>query len=221
MTVETWFRSDAGVRWQFETGALCLDFAYLGGFPEGAFGPASGLPGATAAPGSPRWDGLLVPADLGDWLGERYPGLGQAPSDRELHDARSFRDAVARLALCAADGHTPDADDIDVVNLFAALPDVPPSLAGGRRQAGAGRLRTGQALASVARDAVTLFAGVGFVGEQGRRILRCSADGCGLVFYDDSRAGTRRWCSMPKCGNRSKVRAHRARAAALGDTAQA
>jgi predicted RNA-binding Zn ribbon-like protein len=34
------------------------------------------------------------------------------------------------------------------------------------------------------------------------------------VFYDESRAGSRRWCSMQRCGNRAKVRAHRQRAAA-------
>ncbi|BDZ48990.1 hypothetical protein GCM10025867_12310 [Frondihabitans sucicola] len=202
-----WFRSDSGTRWFFDAGAPSLDFAYLGGFPDDAFGPASGLPGA-------GWDGLLLPADLGDWLSERYEGLGSAPTERELLDARSLRDAIARLALCAADGHTPDTRDVDLLNLYAATPDVPPSLAGGSRQAGAGRLRVGQAMSSVARDAVTLFSTVGFLGEADRRIKRCAADDCGLVFHDDSRAGSRRWCSMPKCGNRAKVRAHRARAAA-------
>ncbi|WFR67367.1 CGNR zinc finger domain-containing protein [Curtobacterium flaccumfaciens] len=33
------------------------------------------------------------------------------------------------------------------------------------------------------------------------------------MFYDSSRGGTRRWCSMQRCGNRAKVRAHRARRA--------
>ena len=46
------------------------------------------------------------------------------------------------------------------------------------------------------------------------RLSRCSADDCALVFYDSSRGGTRRWCSMQRCGNRAKVRAHRARRAA-------
>lgn len=34
---------------------------------------------------------------------------------------------------------------------------------------------------------------------------------CGADFIDKSKNGTRRWCSMKTCGNRSKVRAHRAR----------
>ncbi|WIB37118.1 CGNR zinc finger domain-containing protein [Curtobacterium sp. MCJR17_043] len=35
------------------------------------------------------------------------------------------------------------------------------------------------------------------------------------MFYDSSRGGTRRWCSMQRCGNRAKVRAHRARRAGV------
>lgn len=201
-----WFRSETGTRWFFDAGSASLDFAYLGGFPQGTFGPASGLPGG-------EWDGLLLAADLGDWLSERYEGLGATPTDRELVDARSIRDTIARLALCAADGHAADSRDVDVLNLYAATPDVPPSLAGGSRQAGAGRLRVSQAMSSIARDAVTLFGSVGFLGEADRRIKRCAAPDCALVFHDDSRAGSRRWCSMQKCGNRAKVRAHRARAA--------
>lgn len=212
MPAGNWFLSDSGTRWFFDAGASSLDFAYLGGFPPGAFGPASGLPSAP-------WDGLLLPADLGDWLSARYDGLGATPSERELLDARSLRDAIARLALCAADGHTPDARDVDMVNLFAATPDVPPALGGGSRQAGAGRLRVSQAMSSVARDAVALFAATGFLGDAERRIKRCAAPDCTLVYHDDSRAGTRRWCSMQKCGNRAKVRAHRARAARAADGA--
>ncbi|AMM19688.1 hypothetical protein AX769_05435 [Frondihabitans sp. PAMC 28766] len=207
MPTGQWFVSDAGLRWFFDAGAVSLDFAYLGGFAEGTFGSASGLPAS-------GWDGLATPADLDDWLASRFTGLAAAATDRELQDAKTLRDAIAHLALRAADGHLPEAGDIDMVNLYAALPDVPPSLAGGRRQAGAGRLRVGQALSSVARDGVALFAAVGFVGEPGARLRHCAADDCSLVFFDESRAGTRRWCSMQKCGNRAKVRAHRARAAA-------
>lgn len=210
MPTGQWFTSDAGLRWFFDAGSLSLDFAYLGGFPVGTFGPASGLPGGSSA----TWDGLATPADLDDWLAERFDGLGAKSADRELQDAKTLRDAISHLTLRAADGHVPEADDIDMVNLFAALPDVPVSLAGGRRQAGAGRLRIGQALSSVARDAVALFTATGFVGEPGARLRHCAADDCGLVFFDVSRAGSRRWCSMQKCGNRAKVRAHRARAAA-------
>ncbi|HWT81116.1 MAG TPA: CGNR zinc finger domain-containing protein, partial [Candidatus Methylomirabilis sp.] len=38
------------------------------------------------------------------------------------------------------------------------------------------------------------------------RLRRCES--CILHFYDTSKNGTRRWCSMQICGNRSKVAAY-------------
>ncbi|MEU7588249.1 CGNR zinc finger domain-containing protein [Micromonospora sp. NPDC049230] len=46
------------------------------------------------------------------------------------------------------------------------------------------------------------------VGRGPRRLRRCSGAGCALYFYDISRNGGRRWCSMETCGNRSKVSRH-------------
>lgn len=50
------------------------------------------------------------------------------------------------------------------------------------------------------------------------RLRRCAADACGRWFYDVSKNGRRRWCSMARCGNRAKVAAHyrRHRPAAAG-----
>ena len=44
----------------------------------------------------------------------------------------------------------------------------------------------------------------------------CRNERCRWVFYDHSRNHTGTWCSMRICGNRHKVRAHRARQAAAG-----
>jgi predicted RNA-binding Zn ribbon-like protein len=43
------------------------------------------------------------------------------------------------------------------------------------------------------------------------RIRICANDTCRWIFYDESRAGRRRWCDMATCGNRAKARRHRAR----------
>ena len=43
------------------------------------------------------------------------------------------------------------------------------------------------------------------------RVRRCDAPGCGLWFLDTSKNGSRRWCSMARCGNRAKVTAHKRR----------
>jgi predicted RNA-binding Zn ribbon-like protein len=43
------------------------------------------------------------------------------------------------------------------------------------------------------------------------RIRICDNDTCRWIFYDESRAGRRRWCDMASCGNRAKAARHRAR----------
>ncbi|WP_156725085.1 CGNR zinc finger domain-containing protein [Streptomyces apocyni] len=43
------------------------------------------------------------------------------------------------------------------------------------------------------------------------RIRKCAHDACVLHFFDTSRNGTRRWCSMAACGNRAKASRHYAR----------
>ncbi|MFI6564576.1 CGNR zinc finger domain-containing protein [Streptomyces sp. NPDC050534] len=43
------------------------------------------------------------------------------------------------------------------------------------------------------------------------RIRACAGHACVLHFYDTSRNGTRRWCSMAACGNRAKASRHYAR----------
>jgi predicted RNA-binding Zn ribbon-like protein len=60
------------------------------------------------------------------------------------------------------------------------------------------------ALSAIARDVIDLLD-----GPLGHRIRVCAADDCGLLFVDASRPGTRRWCSMQRCGNLAKVRTHR------------
>jgi len=48
--------------------------------------------------------------------------------------------------------------------------------------------------------------------DKGKRVKECPApDGCGWLFLDTSRNGSRCWCSMKNCGNLAKVRRHRKR----------
>ena len=58
--------------------------------------------------------------------------------------------------------------------------------------------------APVAHSAAMLFAEV-----DRHRVRKCGQ--CVLHFYDTSKKGTRRWCSMQLCGNRLKVAAYAAR----------
>ncbi|MEO6117023.1 MAG: CGNR zinc finger domain-containing protein [Pseudolysinimonas sp.] len=180
MSAGRWIITD-GARWFFDAGADSLDF--------------------TSGPDS----------EVRHWLAERFERLPISEiGERELVDAIGLREAIGRLAAARADEVAPAPDDVDTLNLFAATPDVPPVLAGGRRQAGAGSIRVGQALSSLARDAVAI---IGADLADDGRIRRCDAADCRMVFHDESRTGSRRWCSMARCGNRAKVRAFRERAA--------
>lgn len=183
-----WLESTEGTRWWFDAGALALDFAWTG------------------AVNHEHHETLHAPADLGAWLVERIPRVDPSLGERELSDALMLRAAIAGLTVGAVTAQPATASDVDIVNLFAATPDVPPALAGGSRQAGAGAVRATQALSAIARDAVRIFD-----ADVGAGIRECAAQDCGYVYLDTSRSGNRRWCSMQRCGNRAKVRAHRSR----------
>jgi predicted RNA-binding Zn ribbon-like protein len=43
------------------------------------------------------------------------------------------------------------------------------------------------------------------------RIRKCESESCVLHFYDTSKKGSRRWCSMNICGNKLKVAAYQRR----------
>lgn len=40
------------------------------------------------------------------------------------------------------------------------------------------------------------------------RVRECANDKCLWLFLDESKNGTRRWCSMKACGNRAKAHRH-------------
>lgn len=174
----------------FDPGALCLEYAYAG-----SLGIGDG--------GAELWH---APDDLASWAAARFDRVDTTATERELVDAILLRDAIASVALDFVARREPAPDAVDTVNLYAATPDIPPVLAGGRRQAGRTSVRIGQVLSAVARDAVRLF-----IESNRDRVRVCAADDCELIFFDESRSGNRRWCSMQRCGNREKVRAFRLR----------
>ena len=63
-----------------------------------------------------------------------------------------------------------------------------------------------QVLSPVALKAAELFSTADF-----RRVRRCDDPTCVHWFYDSTRPGRRRWCSMATCGNRLKVKLYRKR----------
>ncbi|TYB56192.1 hypothetical protein FXF51_44620 [Nonomuraea sp. PA05] len=167
-----------------------------------------------------RWDvpreTLEQPEDLVRWLdgaGLVAPGACLAvPSDAALRSAGLLREAIDRAVLGAAEGRLPAPADVDAINEAVAAaprPLLQLVIADGRLEQRAEPLAAGvaAALGLVARDAAELL-----LSPEVGRVRVCGSDRCALRFVDRSQAGRRRWCSMSRCGNRTKVRRHQQRA---------
>lgn len=179
-------------RWR--SGRPCLDLVHSGGAPEQAV----------------HWEIVHSAGDLSRWLPVMLhrPDLPISAVEDDIAPFRSLRTAVTHLAYAAAGGRSPAdpglARDVAVVNAAAALPPLVPVLAGDAVVAV--EPTAAQAIATLARDAVDLFG-----GPLRERVRVCASPTCGLLLLDTSRPGTRRWCSMQRCGTLAKVRAHRGR----------
>ncbi|MFG2330636.1 CGNR zinc finger domain-containing protein [Streptomyces sp. NPDC048604] len=186
-----------GQVFRFDAGALCLELLLTGG------------PGPVAA----QYEVLDGVEGLHAWVRDCRldPGLDVAVSPEELAAVRATRDALWRLALARAQGEPLPVADLDVLNAAAASAPLVPRIAPDGSRAWAPGATGTALLATLARDAVDLL-----TGPYADRIRVCGAENCALLFADTSRPGRRRWCSMDRCGNRQKARAHRARAQAEG-----
>ncbi|WP_263248463.1 CGNR zinc finger domain-containing protein [Saccharopolyspora rosea] len=163
-----------------------------------------------------RWCGgrelLSGPAELAAWL--RAVGLLDTanPTPAQVGAARRLREAVDRAARARAHGRAVAADDVRRINRVACwVHRAPPQL---RARPDGSVVRWSPppadpvraALGALAADAVDLL-----VAEPFPRVAVCSSPRCGIRFLDASPAANRRWCSMARCGNRSKARQHYAR----------
>ncbi|MGW0464425.1 CGNR zinc finger domain-containing protein [Streptomyces sp. NPDC003027] len=187
-----------GQTFPFDAGSLCLELLVTGG------------PGPVASRFEvlDRTDGLL------DWVRRcrLAPGLDLTVTADELARVREVRDALWRLAGARAHGRPLAPDDVDTVNAAAAHPPLVARFTPAGAHAWAPGATGSALLSTVARDAIELF-----TGPHADRIRVCGSDDCALLFVDTSRPGRRRWCAMERCGNRHKVRAHRARTADDGE----
>ena len=192
-------------------GALCLDFTNTRE-PWGAEYPREYL---TDYAGLLAW--AIHAGALGAELAAPLRTLAEAEPERAaavLDQAHALRRAVYYLFSGNAQGHAVEEDAVERLNRALA-------------QAWSHRrlIRTdgeftwgwqgmeadlGSVLWPVALSAAELLA-----SPQRARVKACA--GCGWLFLDVSRPGTRRWCDMAVCGNRAKVQRHYARTrAAVG-----
>ncbi|GAA2629701.1 ABATE domain-containing protein [Actinomadura fulvescens] len=183
-----------GGSFRFDAGAVCLDFAHTGG--EGDYAV---------------FESLHEPADLAEWLAQ--PPLDATltvpATARDLTAAKALRQAIWDAAHARAAQRPVPAEAVATINrAAAATPFIPELAADATTAAWAPPVRATQALSALAREMIDLL-----TGPLSGRIRECASDNCPLVFVDTSRPGARRWCAMERCGNRHKLRAHRARRA--------
>ncbi|MCQ9179730.1 CGNR zinc finger domain-containing protein [Streptomyces sp. IBSBF 2953] len=142
------------------------------------------------------------------------------PAAAVLASGRLLRETVDRAVLTVADGRLPTPADVTLLNRSAAAVPRPAAqlavIDGHLVAAETTGLAAGPAaaLALIAQDAVDLL-----LFAETRRVRVCGADQCALRFLDRSPAHNRRWCSMSRCGNRTKVRLHQTRTRRIGRTA--
>ncbi len=142
---------------------------------------------------------LTGPDALAEWL--ELAGFGRLPvTAAQLAAAKDLREAVNRLLTAK-----PLVADVRLVNdALAAAPEPDRLLLKDgvlQREAPTPADPVATAFAVLAADAVDL-------ATDAEDIRICSADDCGLRFVDTSPRRTRQWCSMSRCGNRAKARAH-------------
>ncbi|MFJ9713235.1 CGNR zinc finger domain-containing protein [Streptomyces sp. NPDC101234] len=187
-------------KWVWDGGRVCLDFINTLRYRW------------SAAPS----ETLRTPEDLACWLqdaGLLAPDSPGPVTAAVLASGRRLRETLDRAVLAVVNGRLPTPGDVTLLNRSAAAAPrpAPQLVVTGERldQAGTPGLADAPAtaLALVAQDAVDLL-----LSAEIRRVRVCAADRCSLRFVDRSPAHNRRWCSMSRCGNRTKVRRHHARA---------
>jgi predicted RNA-binding Zn ribbon-like protein len=138
---------------------------------------------------------LTSPEALSEWLAAHdLPSTGVEPRAADLSATIALRTALRQVLLGEADSAT----------ALAGYPlHLVPDAAGGLRiAAGSGRPWLDVILETVAQSAAR--------GDW-PRVKLCVAPDCHWAFYDTSRSGRGRWCSMEVCGNRHKTRTYRER----------
>jgi len=124
---------------------------------------------------------------------------------RVLAEARALREALRKEILAWEDGDAIHHSAVTELNRLMAKHPMRTRLRGNGKGSSMELYFSPQQpedlLAPLAHSAAMLFTGV-----DRARVRKC--DQCVLHFFDISRKGTRRWCSMQLCGNRLKVAAY-------------
>lgn len=164
-------------------------------------------------------DALATPGDLSAWLASHEMISGATPArPRDLAMARALREALRSLLKLRA--VPPAADQAGTGIACGTVSDALLRANGAldahllRVQADANGTPGLMPASRGVRAALAAISAAVVLAEAAgtwKRLKICAAADCRWVFYDTSRAGAGRWCSMQICGNRDKTRAYRQR----------
>jgi predicted RNA-binding Zn ribbon-like protein len=151
-------------------------------------------------------DTLHTPSDLRAWAtSHELPTSGRL-NGQDLERFREFREVLFGAFTRSADGQALPAAQRRLLNAAAVLPPYRPVLTASNtiilEHDGSG---VDAALNAIARDALELLT------LHNGRLRRCEGPQCALIFHDESRPGTRRWCATARCGNRVNTHSYRQR----------
>jgi predicted RNA-binding Zn ribbon-like protein len=133
-----------------------------------------------------------------------------ARAARVLARVRSVREDIFAVFSAVARNAVPPGRSVAALN--QALADTLPArrlIRRGRDWTWAWRVAEPPALGRVIWPALVSAAEL-LTSEDRLRVRECAGEACAWLFLDRSKSRTRRWCDMTVCGNRSKVRRHRA-----------
>jgi len=133
-----------------------------------------------------------------------------AQAESALRQSVEIREAIHGAFIEVAAGRSPDAATLAPLN--RALAQAPGRTALQPSSHGlAWTLPHMQSSVPALLASVLWSAGDLMMSGKLDRVRRCANDKCQWLFLDDSRGGTRRWCTMSSCGNRAKAHRHYAR----------
>ena len=151
---------------------------------------------------------LISVERLRRWLSSVGADVDAALTDEDLVRIRRLRESLDELFRCALAGTQPSTVALAEVNTAAASSVLQLSSNGtGLAVARDAASPLDAVMALVAADAIRIV-----TGHERGDLRVCSADDCRMLYLAHGRRA-RRWCSSERCGNRSRVAAHRARAA--------
>ncbi|AJZ57123.1 hypothetical protein OI25_7746 [Paraburkholderia fungorum] len=148
-------------------------------------------------------DSAGIPASMIDAFRARH----LRDEETALAGAIALRETLYRLYLANVERAEPDKRDLTALReyLNGAAPRSELSRVDGRYEWGVDgqHFDLTSLLSPVLWSAMELLGGARL-----SKLKRCANDECKWLFVDDSKNGSRRWCSMSSCGNRAKAHRH-------------